>query len=65
MLLQAFSEGVTRMPDAMEAAYDAANRENKSLKEQVDRYIHLADLWEEIAERLLEITDILREDDKE
>ena len=54
------------MPDAMEAAYDAANRENKSLKEQVDRYIHLADLWEEIAERLLEITDVLREeDDKE
>ena len=53
------------MPDAMEVAYDAANRENKSLKEQVDRYIHLADLWEEVAERLLEIADILREDDKE
>ena len=53
------------MPDAMEAAYDAANRENKSLKEQVEHYLHLAHLWEEIAERLLEITDILREDDKE
>lgn len=46
------------MPDALEAAYDAANRENKSLKEQVDSYKLLADMWEEIAKRLLAINDI-------
>lgn len=38
---------------------------DRELKEQVDHYIHLADLWKEVAGCLLEITDILREDDEE
>lgn len=49
--------GVIRMPDAMEAAYDAANKENRQLKKQVEYYRRIAEIWQEIVERLFSLIE--------
>lgn len=40
------------MPDAQQAAYDAANRQIKQLEKQVEYYKHIAKIWQEVAGRL-------------
>ena len=45
------------MPDAMEAAYDAANKENRQLKKQVEYYRRIAEIWQEIVERLFSLIE--------
>jgi hypothetical protein len=45
------------MPDAMEAAYDAANKENRQLKKQVEYYRRIAETWQEIAGRLFSLIE--------
>ena len=51
------------MPDAMEAAYDAANKEIKRLERQVEYYKHIAKIWQEVAGRLFALIEFMGNDD--
>lgn len=50
------------MPDAMEAAYDAANRQIKQLEKQVEYYRRIATIWQEVAGRLIALLELVGDD---
>lgn len=51
------------MPDAQQAAYDAANRQIKQLEKQVEYYKQLAKVWQEVAGRLFALIELMGDDD--
>lgn len=50
------------MPDAQQAAYDAANRQIKQLEKQVEYYRRIATIWQEVAGRLIAILELAGDD---